>query len=171
MIGPLAKPEMVARSGTTTSDAVTAPAEEKSAPEDDSIERCARITASIARRKDDRGKILEAEKLDAERFTAMQSRWNTAISAETDRGKTKLLERFDDAYVERLEQERGQIRAEEFARLVVSAERGHPDVVLRELGLPSSALMRVERVFLRRTARDLDLAQRVLRAIDTERDA
>jgi hypothetical protein len=139
--------------------------------EDESIERCARITASIARRKDDRAKILEGEKLDAERFAALQTHWNKAIAAETDRGKTKLLEKFDDAYVARLEEERGVLRPEDFARLVVSAERGHPDLTLRELSLPRSALMRVERVFLRRTTRDLDLAQRVLRAIEAERDA
>lgn len=176
MIGPLATPNMVARQqaitpsepGAASTDAKTAAV---TVVEDDSIERCARITASIARRKDDRAKILDAEKLDAERFAAMQSRWNSAISAETDRGKTKLLEQFDHAYVERLEQERGPIRAEEFARLVVSAERGHPDVTLRELGLPSTALMRVERVFLRRSSRDLELSQRLLKAIDAERDA
>lgn len=182
MIGPLATPEMQARKApvATESAAPASPPETsaaKAAPaaaaidEDESIERCARITASIARRKNDRTKILDQEKLDPERFAAMQTHWNTAITAETNRGKTKLLEKFDDAYVGRLEEERGTIRPEEFAKLVVSTERGHPDVTLRELGLPSSALMRVERVFLRRTARDLELAQRVLRAIDAERDA
>jgi hypothetical protein len=181
MIGPLATPEMLGRAGQATTSESNDPASEekptlvsKGAPpptHDDSIERCARITASIARRKDDRAKILEAEKLDAEQFTAMQTHWNGEISAETNRGKTKLLEKFDDAYVERLEQERGVIRPEEFAQLVVAAERGHPDATLRVLGLPSGALMRIERVFLRRTARDVELAQRVLRAIEAERDA
>lgn len=182
MIGPLATPEMVARTAAPAPEPTTVviKAEEKPAPgapaatapvDDESIERCARIAASVARRKDDRAKILEAEKLDAERFAALQTHWNGAISAETDRGKTKLLEKFDDAYVGRLEEERGVIQPEEFARIVVSAERGHADVTMRELGLPSSAVMRVERVFLRRTAKDLDLAQRVLRAINAERDA
>ncbi len=181
MIGPLATPAMFARgTHTSTSELVPVPTEAKQIPtapapqtpiEDDSIERCARITASITRRRDDRAKILDAEKLEAERFVALQTRWNTAISAETDKGKTKLLDKFDDAYVGRLEEERGVIRPDEFARLVVAAERGHSDITLRELGLPPSALMRIERVFLRRTARDQDLAQRVLRAIDAERDA
>lgn len=181
MIGPLATPAMVARTAQTSpAEPVPVPSEAKQIPaapapeaplEDDSIERCARITASIARRKVDRAKILDAEKLDAERFASLQAHWNTAISAETDKGKTKLLDKFDDAFVGRLEEERGVIRSEEFARLVVASERGHSDSTLRELGLPPSALMRIERVFLRRTARDLDLAQRVLRAIDAERDA
>ncbi len=172
---------MVARTAqTSTAEPIAVPSEAKPIPasaesearvEDDSIERCARITASIARRKEDRAKILDAEKLEAERFAALQTRWTGAISAETDKGKTKLLEKFDDAYVGRLEEERGVLRAEEFARLVVAAERGHSDSTLKELGLPPSALMRIERVFLRRTSRDLDLAQRVLRAIDAERDA
>ena len=181
MIGPLATPAMVARAThSSTPEPVPVATESKQIPEapapqapteDESIERCARITASIARRKNDRAKILEAEKLEAERFAALQTHWTSAVSAETDKGKTKLLEKFDNAYVGRLEEERGVIRPEEFARLVVAAERGHADVTLRELGLPPSALMRVERVFLRRTGRDQDLAQRVLRAIDTERDA
>jgi hypothetical protein len=182
MIGPLATPEMVARSTTPfVAEPVPAPPEPKAPPvvpaaetpleEDDSIERCARITASIARRKDERANILETEKLEAERFAALQTQWNGAISAETNKGKTKLLEKFDEAYVGRLEEERGTILAEEFARLVVASERGHPESTLRELGLPQSALMRIERVFLRRTTRDLELSQKVLRAIDAERDA
>lgn len=182
MIGPLATPEMQARKANPPAEVLIpppapapAPAANAQAPtamdEDESIERCARITASIARRKEDRAKILEQEKLESERFATMQTHWNSAITAETNRGKTKLLEKYDDAYVGRLEEERGTILPEEFARLVVSTERGHPDVILRELGLPSAALMRVERVFLRRTSRDLELAQRVLRAIEAERDA
>lgn len=182
MIGPLATPEMHARQANAAVENPAPPAPQEPAPaakaptpstvdEDESIERCARITASIARRKEDRAKILEQEKLEPEKFASLQTHWNSAITAETNRGKTKLLEKYDDAYVGRLEEERGAILPEEFARLVVSTERGHPDVILRELSLPSAALMRVERVFLRRTTRDLELAQRVLRAIEAERDA
>jgi hypothetical protein len=182
MIGPLATPEMQTRKANPPAEVLVPPPAPAPVPaanaqataamdEDESIERCARITASIARCKEDRAKILEQEKLESERFATMQTHWNSAITAETNRGKTKLLEKYDDAYVGRLEEERGTILPEEFARLVVSTERGHPDVTLRELGLPSAALMRVERVFLRRTARDLELAQRVLRAIEAERDA
>lgn len=182
MIGPLATPEMQTRKANAPAEVPAPAAAFESIPavkadvpaamaDDESIERCARITASIARRKNDRAKILEQEKLENERFSTMQTHWNSAITAETNRGKTKLLEKYDDAYVGRLEEERGTILPEEFARLVVSTERGHPDVTLRELGLPSAALMRIERVFLRRTTKDIELSQRVLRAIEAERDA
>lgn len=172
---------MYARSApAATNDAGAAPAEEKPTPaavadalpiEDFPIERCAKITASIARRRDERARILEAEKIEVGLFAQVQVHWYEAISAETDRGKTKLLEKFDAAYVERLEEERGPITPEQFARIVVAAERGRPDPTLRELGLPPSALMRIERVFLGRTTRDTELGKQVLRAIETERDA
>ncbi len=180
MIGPLATAEMYART-TTPNAAVTSPRVEEASPpaspapalpvDDFPIERCAQLTASISRRKNDRARILEAEKLEDHRFAQHQAFWTSAISAETERGKTLLLEKFDKAYVSRLEEERGVILPQEFARIVVASERGHPERALRELDLPPSALMRIERVFLGRTARDPDLALRVRHAIETERDA
>lgn len=180
MIGPLATPEMAARAAIVPDSPAPPPAgkprdnaKEAQAvqAEDDTIERCAQISASIARRKEDRTKILDAEKLDDARFKSMQVRWNEAIQAETSKGKTKLLEKFDDAYVSRLEEERGPIRPEEFARVVVAAERGVAETTLLELGLPPNSLMRIERVFLRRTMGNAELSQRVTRSIETERDS
>ncbi len=180
MIGPLATPDMVVRTAPTA-DSTTPGVVEKPrdavtetppvADEDDTIERCARLSASIARRKEDRDKILESDKLDDARFKAMQTRWNDAITTETSKGKTKLLEKFDDAYVMRLEEERGPIRPEEFAQIVVAAERGVVEPTLKDLGLPQSSLMRIERVYLRRTMANLELSQRVTRAIEAARDS
>jgi len=44
-------------------------------------------------------------------------------------GKNALLTRFDEAYVARLEEERGPIVAQEYAKLMIAAERGGPSKV------------------------------------------
>ena len=76
---------------------------------------------------------------------ALDKHWNDAISRETARGKTRLLQAYDAAYVAQLEQERGPLQVEEYARLVVAAERGGTGKVLAEMTLPRRA-MRCSRV-------------------------
>ncbi|HRI63503.1 MAG TPA: hypothetical protein PK156_04680, partial [Polyangium sp.] len=168
MIGPLAKVEMPIPEAKTIEPEVSAPvppapsveAPKKFNPADFPLERCAALTASIARTKPNKGKLLEAEELTEKQWESIQEYWNEAIKAETRRGKRTLLDRFDEAYVGQLEKERGPITVEEYAKLSVAGERGTLEDVLEELGLPRGAVMRVERVWMKRLALDLTLEHR-----------
>jgi hypothetical protein len=186
MVGPLATPEMYVRSveAPPPPEPALAVAPEPAPPpapeappapalplEAYPLERCAKISASIARRRNERAEILEAEELDLARWADLEKHWNDAIRAENARGKTALLGAWDAAYVARLEEERGPILSSEYALLVVAAERGHAERTLSELSLPRGAQLRIERVFLARTADDPELAAKVRRAIDEARDA
>ncbi|MDI1433363.1 DUF2169 family type VI secretion system accessory protein [Polyangium sorediatum] len=183
MIGPLATAEMAARVAPPPLPPPPEPlppdppaAEAPKAPpapalplDDYPIERCAKITASIARRRDERAEILEAEELDLARYTDLERHWADAIRAESERGKTRLLKAFDAAYVARLEEERGPITPAEYARLVVAGERGHAERTLAELGLPRASMLRIEREMLARTSADPSLGERLRHAIEAER--
>lgn len=135
------------------------------------IERCAAITASIARRRAETAQILDEAQLDAARWAGLTQRWNEAIKEETGRGRTALLNAFDAAYVARLEEERGPVQVEEYARLLVAAERGNVGEVLAELTLPRGAMMRIERVWLARIAEDEGLDKSVRFAVKMAREA
>ncbi|MDI1450505.1 DUF2169 domain-containing protein [Polyangium sp. 6x1] len=183
MIGPLATAEMAARAAPPplppppeplppdppAPEAPKAPPAPALPLDDYPIERCAKITASIARRRDERAEILEAEELDLARYTDLEKHWADAIRAEAERGKTRLLKAFDAAYVARLEEERGPITPAEYARLVVASERGHAERTLAELGLPRASMLRIEREMLARTAADPPLGERIRHAIEAER--
>jgi hypothetical protein len=145
--------------------------QEQAPPEDLPIERCAAIAASIARRPADRSAILEAEGIAPEAWAAGERRWSAALKEEASRGKRALLGAYDAAYVGRLEEERGPIGIPEYARLVVAGERGRTAAVLRELGLPRGAMVRIERVWLRKVAADAGLSATVRRAVKAARDA
>jgi hypothetical protein len=134
------------------------------------LEQCAAIAASIARRKADAAKILKENGLDRAQWDEAEQHWANEIRKETGRGKSTLLRAYDAAYVGRLEDERGPIRVEEYARLVIAAERGNADEVLSELGLPRGARLRIERVYLRKIAEDSGFGEKVRRAIDGARD-
>lgn len=159
MIGPLARGEMPGPVDVRKDEqeviapAVSAPRVEvpkKFNPADFPLKRCAALTASIARTKPNKEKILETEELTLKQWEAIQEYWNEAIKAETKRGTATLLHRFDEAYVGQLEKERGPITEEEYARLSVAGERGTLDEELKALGLPKGALMRVERIWINR---------------------
>jgi hypothetical protein len=176
MIGPLATPEMVAKDLA----AAEAPAPETRAngPEQPalagepeppippcSVERCGAIAARIARRPEDLGAILEAEKLTPETWESTHAERLQEIQAEVGRGKRKLLSAYDAAYVAALEEARGPITPGEYARLVISAERGSSEATLAELGLPEEAMMRIRRVWLERTVKDAKLGAAVRAAM------
>lgn len=134
------------------------------------IERCAAIAASLARRKADRAATLDQCELDEELWEALDRHWAEAIRAAAARGKTAPLRAYDEAYVARLEAERGAITAEEYARILVAAERGTEKEALAELGLPRGALLRVQRVWLRRMGESKDLGRRVREAVEGARE-
>ena len=144
---------------------------EPAAPVEVPIETCAAVAASIARRRKDTARILEENDLDPPAWAALKRRYNDAILDEARRGKAVLLKAYDAAYVGRLEQERGPIEVEEYARLVVAAERGDARRVLADLGLPETAMVRIERVWLDRVVTTQALGDRVRLAVSAARQA
>jgi hypothetical protein len=179
MIGPLATSEMVAVAVAVAVALAPAevvrvkgslPSEPKLPLEKHPIERCAAIAASIARTCAETAQILEVEKLDPAVWAALDKHWNDAISKEMAKGKMGLLQAYDAAYVAQLEQERGPLHIEEYARLVVALERGGTDEALAEMTLPRGAIIRIERVWLKKIATTPALAASVCEAVDDERE-
>lgn len=174
-IGPIAMVDAPPRAEEPVHEEPVAPVVESPAPPEPeipqiSLEKCAEITASIARTKGDESRILKENKLTKKAWEDVKAHWNEEVRKETARGKSVLLKRFDGAYVEQLERERGTINVEEYARISVAMERGTVDEVFAELGLPRGALMRIERVWAGRMAKDGVLEARVRDAVEGERE-
>ena len=180
MLGPLATPEMSAprdapswrepESPPPPVEAAAPPVEAAPPVPTDRfpIAACARLAASIARRRKKTAAILGEQELSVEGFTALEKHWAEAMSEESLRGKTSLLRAYDDAYVARLEDERGAITPREYARLVIAVERGGADAVLTELDLPRGAILRIQRVWLNRFAADAAFNKSVRAAMAAE---
>jgi hypothetical protein len=134
-----------------------------------SIERCAATAASMARRNEDRAQILEENELTPNTWDALVKHWTEEIRKETKRGKTALLETYDHAYVARLEEERGPVRVEDYAQLMVAGERSNAEEALAELTLPRGAMLRIQRVWVRRMVADAALRARVREAMEAAR--
>ncbi len=135
------------------------------------LERCAAIAASVARVKPDRDRILREHELDAEVWEELDRHHLEQVRAQAGRGRTAPLKAYDAAYVAQLEKERGPIRVDEYARLLVAQERGEADDVLGALGLPRGALLRIQRVWLGRVAADAELGKSLRAATDAAREA
>ena len=187
MIGPLATPEMYSASLPEPVDAPALPTEPAPpAPEPAStgapvvsplprdaypLERCAAIAASTARTRPETARILDEHELTQDRWEELDRHWTQHVRAQAGRGRSTPLKAYDEAYVAQLEKERGPIRPEEYARLVVAIERGGADEELARLSLPRGALLRLQRVWLQRTATDPELGKAVRRAVDEAREA
>lgn len=185
MIGPLARPDMKLPPAVPASEAskeaaaaVTAPPTPPTPsppPEPDlgkyTVERCARITVAIACRPGDMSKIFEEHELSARDWEHVKNHWLEAIRQEMGRGKNALLRRYDTAYLEQVEAERGPIGIEEYAKLAVAAERGRVGAEVAEMRLPAGAPMRIERVWTERAAGDEALGERVRAAVEQRRES
>lgn len=133
--------------------------------------RCAAIAAALAHRPPDRARILERHELAPDVWAALDEHWTAELRVEADRGKQALLSLYDTAYVAELERLRGPIRVEEYANLLVAAERGQSDRALAELDLPRGGLLRVKRVWLVKCAEDLALGASLRGAVEDAREA
>ncbi|MFT3775068.1 MAG: hypothetical protein QM820_57705 [Minicystis sp.] len=161
MLGPLAVVSLAAEASKAEAPIETAPepasdVEAAPSPESFPIERCAAIAAQIDWKPDASAEILKEHRLTDVAWAAIVKRWTEAIDEATERDETTLLEAYDAAYVERIEQERGPIRPEELSQLLGSAGRGNKPI--EGLPLPREGLMRIKRVGLRRMAREPGLA-------------
>jgi hypothetical protein len=132
-----------------------------------SIEQCATIAASLARRPSDQAAILAEHGLSEDDWDALESRWTQALRKEAQQGDTARLAAYDRAYVARLEDERGPITPDDFARLAIAQGRDRGALVraLRDLELPWGATPRIQRVFAERMAADKALANLVYAAM------
>jgi hypothetical protein len=183
MIGPLAKPEWLdeKREGIPAKARAESIVRDEASPEPGKeatsglpldeypLERCAAIAASIARRRQDKARILEENELSAELWEDLKKHWDGEIGMETRRSKTDLLRRYDATYVAELEKERGPISAQEVARLAVAKERGTLEDVLEQLDLPKGAVVRVERMWLQACTLDATRQMNLREAIKRER--
>jgi hypothetical protein len=132
------------------------------------LERCAAIAASVARSPNDTAKILEANDLTEDDWDAIEHHWSQVLKREAEEHEDAKQAAYDRAYVLRLEQERGPITPEEYARLALAHERGDRGALtraLRDLGLPWGASKRIERVFAERMAANPALGERVQAAM------
>jgi len=71
--------------------------------------------------------------------------------------------------VEQLERERGPLHLNDYARLVVAAERGTLSATLAKMGLPRGSMLRIERVWLQKIAADEGLGAAVPLAVRAAR--
>ena len=191
MIGPLATPEMYAASqAPPAADASASPEEPPPATQPvappqvepaaeeitgvrkpsrptvtSSIAHCATVAARLDGPGADRAAILAAEDLTPAQWDKDHARWLGEIRDELDRGKKKLLSAYDAAYVTALEDRRGPIAVDEYARLSIAAERGKAAAALAELDLPEDAMMRIRRVWLARMVKDPRAAAEVRAAM------
>ncbi len=141
----------------------------KAPPNAITLEQCALIAAELGARFSPRTEILRKHRLDEATFGEAERQWMNAIAAESEAGKSDLLDIFDERYVQALEQLRGEITIEMYAQLMVGSERGNLRPVLSELKLQRPAVLRIERVWKRRLSRDPKLALATADAIAQER--
>lgn len=117
----------------------------------------------------EQGDVLGQHGISKADLASFEARFREAIAHETDRGSDALLSEYDEAFVEGIERAKGTISAEGYARIVIGRERGRIAVIAEALGVPRSAVMRIERVWRRRVNRDPALGREVARLIDEAR--
>lgn len=136
------------------------------------LEACAALAARLAVKGADRAALLREARVAPERWTAEEKRWQAQIQEETGKGQSKLLRRWDEAYLAEQARLRGAaIELEEYAELVVASERGQALRALSARGLAMADMMRLQRVWTRRSAEDAKLAERIRKAVEAARSA
>ena len=126
-----------------------------------SIEQLAEIAAEMAEGREARAEVLRRRDLTERAFQENERRWARELEAEAEQGVSRLRAASDRAYVEAVEQLRGPITVQEYARIVIGIERGRPNRALDDLAIQHPALMRIVRVWTKKTAADARLAAEV----------
>lgn len=179
LLGPIArveKPTEDASADRPASQEVNAAL--KGAPELESeesieltLEQVAAIAAELAEGKQDRAKVLDAHGLRERIWRKNERRWLDAIDVEAARGTHTLRAAYDAAYVAKIEELRGPITVEEYARIAVGLERGQPNDVLDALRIHRLALMPLIRLWTRKVAKDMKLGDAATSALRVARRA
>ncbi|WP_437295963.1 DUF2169 family type VI secretion system accessory protein [Sorangium sp. So ce426] len=180
MFGPLPVPArpapgeaaagvLPAAAAAESTPAAVAEDREASAPEPPpfelSIEQVAAIAAEIAERRQDQAVVLDAHGLHEPGWSENQQRWTAAIEEQASRGSHALRAAYDAAYVAQVEQFRGAITPEEYARILLALDRRCTDETLDALKIQRPALMPIVRLWTRALARDAALADAVTDAL------
>lgn len=121
-----------------------------------SVERIAKIAASLDLEPDLRTEILSANELDEDAWERIEERHDEALRAALAAGETTALERWDAGYLARIEEERGPITMDEYASIVAANQRGASAARLAELEIPEAAEMVLVRAFEARLAATSD---------------
>lgn len=134
-----------------------------------SIEAYAAISAELAQKGADRASVLRGHALTPAAWAVVDRYWTRAIAEQTERGERALLASFDAVYVATQEKVRRPIGVSEYARILIGLERGDVGRVLTELELQLGDLMRLQRVWTKRTTEDAELAEALRRATEEAR--
>ena len=126
--------------------------------EDVTVSEYAELCALRDMRPHELDEIIDAADLSVPRFELVEERWQKAINEELERGMWALGAAFDDAYVARIEAERGVIDVPTYARIDVARERGRSGPLLDELAIPRVAAMPITRCWIRRIAGDFEIS-------------
>lgn len=138
-------------------------------PETIDLATCAAIAADLARPSVDRAEVLAERGLDDASWARVDRRWKQAIDQDARKGSTALLEAYDDAFLAALARRTDRsIGVAEYARITLSQKRGDLADVLEELSFPRIELLRLTRVWTRRTKADPALAGELKAAVEVE---
>lgn len=130
-----------------------------------SLERCARISALLARKPDRAHEVLAKESLSRSEWQALSAFWAAEIRKDIRSGRSERPAQFDAAFASALEAERGAFTPLEYARLIVAAERGEAESLITEMAIPAEALVRLRRVCVRKSASDPSFAAELSAAL------
>lgn len=125
---------------------------------DVTVEHYAQICAELAERPTERAAILVAHGFPDALWRDVDSRWRAAIAKEAEGGQSQVLTRYDTAYIAAQERFRDPIGVAEYAEILLGVERGEVGLVLGQLKLRLSDLMRLQRVWTKKLAADAQLA-------------
>ncbi len=139
-------------------------------PSDDlPLDRYAAISAELAHRRTERATVLREQGLDERRWSSIDRAWKKALAESATRRDRDLMAAFDAAYVAAQDRLRAPVGVVEYARILVGLERGEVGKVLADLKLQLSDLMRLQRVWSRRTMESPPLAAELHRELDAQR--
>ena len=119
-----------------------------------SVERVAKIAASLDLEPALQAEILGANELDEDAWERIEGTHDDALRSALEGGDTTRLEAYDAAYIARIEEERGAISPADYGSLVAASRSGSTASRLAELEIPEAAEMVLMRVFERRLTTD-----------------
>lgn len=141
----------------------TAPPVEPPKPERSELgfEESARLRGELSIKGADKAAVLAKYNVSDAVFAKSEREHLTALDENARAGKSDLLERYDDAYLDAQDAARGPVDELAYAKIQFARERGQLPQVLDELHVQRNDLMRLDRVWRRRLAADKELAEKV----------
>ncbi|MCA9621762.1 MAG: hypothetical protein KC731_22215 [Myxococcales bacterium] len=135
------------------------------------LEQWAELRAAVDLEPGLEAELLDRARLDGPTWMAVDQRWSQAHARALRRDDRSLVERADGAYVAALEHHRGPVDVATFAQIELAFERGDLARIVVRHGIPRAALIRLERVWARRTLSDRRLHRAVRETVRRLRDS